>query len=63
MKVVVGKMENEYAVVVLPDNKTVEMSKLLLPKHTKEGDVIDISIYEDETIKRQERIQRLIEGV
>lgn len=61
MKVIIDRFEGDYAVVELPDRSTIDMSKKLIPQGAKEGDVLKIEIDKDETAKRRERIQKLME--
>lgn len=63
MKVTVDRFEGEFAVVEMPNKQMVNMPKVLLPKLTKEGDVIDISIDDEETERRNERIKKLADDV
>lgn len=61
MKVIIDRFEGDYAVVELPDRSTVDIPKQLVPKGAKEGDVLSIEIDKDETAKRKERIQKLMD--
>lgn len=63
MKVVVDRFEGEFAIVEMADKQIVNMPRVLLPKLINEGDVIDISIDEEETDRRSERIKKLAEEV
>lgn len=60
MKYIIDRFEGEYAVIELDDMSTMNMNKKLLPKESKEGDVIEISIDKDETAKRKEKIGKLM---
>lgn len=61
MKVSIDRFEGDYAVVELPDMSTVDMSKQLLPKGAKEGDVLSISIDIDETKNRKKKVEKLMD--
>ncbi|MEZ0536520.1 DUF3006 domain-containing protein [Caldicellulosiruptoraceae bacterium PP1] len=61
MKVVVDRIEGDFAVVELPDRTIVNMPIILLPKEVKEGDVIIIEIDKKETKQRLEKTQKLFE--
>ena len=61
MKVIIDRFEGEYAVVELDNMNTVNMKKILLPSDVKEGDVVDIIINTDETAKRKNKINKLMD--
>lgn len=64
MKIIADRIEGEFIVAELPDKSIVNMPRCLAPD-AKEGDVIDISIDEEETEKRRlsakEKLKRLFE--
>ena len=60
MKVIIDRFEGDYAVVELPDLTVVDMPRSLIPEGAKEGDVLVIGIDPDETDKRKERIEKLM---
>ncbi len=62
MTVILDRFEENYAVVELPDGDFVNLSRQLIPD-AKEGDVITISIDEQETKERAKKIQSLMEQV
>ncbi|AUG56419.1 DUF3006 domain-containing protein [Acetivibrio saccincola] len=61
MKVVIDRFEGNYAVVELEDKRVCSMPVELLPKGAKEGSVIRIELDTEETDKRKERIQKLMD--
>lgn len=61
MKVIIDRFEGNYAIVELPDRSTANIPKQLVPEGAKEGDVLSIEIDKDETAKRKERIQKLMD--
>lgn len=61
MKVVVDKIEGDFAIVELPDRKMVNIPIILLPKEVKEGDILIIEIDKKETKQRLEKTQKLFE--
>lgn len=60
MKVILDRFEGEFAVVEMVDKTMVNMPKILLPKFTKEGDIIEITVNEEATEKRKKVISRLM---
>ena len=59
MKVIIDRFEGEYAIVELPDSTFVDVPRILFPE-AKENDVIIISIDNNETEKRKEKISKLM---
>lgn len=57
MKFTIDRFEGEYAIVELEDREMVEIPRIILPSGAKEGDILNISIDEDETEIRRRRIQ------
>ena len=62
MKVIIDRIENDYAVVELDINSFVNLPIVIIPD-AKEGDVIDIRIDNEETKKRKEKINNLMNQV
>lgn len=62
MRVIIDRFEGEFAIVETDKGDFVNLPKILLPD-SKEGDVIDITINIDETQKRSQKIQNLIEDL
>ena len=60
MKVIIDRFEKDYAVVEISKDKVVNLPKELVPD-AKEGDVINITIDKEETLKRQERVTELMD--
>ncbi len=62
MKVTIDRFEGEFAVVELAeaDNKTINMPIELLPSGAVEGDVVSITIDSDETQRRKQHIQDMM---
>lgn len=59
MRVIIDRLEKEFAVVELPDRKMVNMPRSLLDIEAKEGDVIDIIINSKATMERKKKIDEL----
>ena len=59
MKLIIDRFEGEFAIVEINSEKIVDVPRCLFPD-AKEGDVIDISIDTNETKKRKEKIQYLM---
>lgn len=57
MRVVIDRFEDDFAVVILPDGKTADLPKMLVPEGAGEGAVIDITYNENETDERRGRIK------
>ena len=57
---IISRFEEDWAVIEL-DNTIFNVPKILLPKHSKEGDVISISITVDQqtTASRKQQIDAL----
>ncbi|NLY44259.1 MAG: DUF3006 domain-containing protein [Clostridiaceae bacterium] len=60
MKVIIDRFEGEYAVVELEDKTMVNLPKVLVPG-ARDGDVIRIEIDVEETKKRKNQIEQLID--
>ncbi|WFD08721.1 DUF3006 domain-containing protein [Tepidibacter hydrothermalis] len=63
LKFVIDRFEGDYTVVEL-DNKTIaEIPKILIPKDAKEGDVLEIRVDVEETEKRKNEINNLMDDL
>lgn len=63
MKVTIDRFEGNYVIVELPNRSTVDMPKQLVPEDAKEGDILNIDIDKNETVKRKERIKKLMDDL
>lgn len=63
MKIIIDRFEGEFAVVELEDKIIVDMPKALVPKGSREGDVLEIIINKSETENRKKRIEKMCEGL
>lgn len=63
MRVTIDRIEGDFAVIETGCGATVDMPAILLPEGAKEGDILDISILHEETDRRHEEIDRLMESV
>ena len=61
IKIIIDRFEGDFSVVELENGTTVDMPGLLIPKGAKEGDILKISIDEDETENRKKRIKKMYE--
>jgi len=59
MRVIVDRIEDNYMVIELEDGRFINISKELIPD-IKEGDVIDININHEETLKRKKEITQVM---
>ncbi len=59
MKAVIDRFEENFAIVVLEDNRPAIMSRILLPD-AKEGDVVEITINASEREIIEERIEKKV---
>ena len=59
MRVVVDRFEGDFAVVEICEGEFASLPKVLV-KNAVEGDVIDILINKEETLKRQESVEDLM---
>lgn len=62
MTVIIDRFEGEYAVVEIDEELTVDVPRVLFP-FAKEGDVIRIEIDNEETEKRKNRIDELMNNL
>jgi hypothetical protein len=63
MKVIIDRFEGEYAVVELESGEFADMPKMLVPSLAEEGDVLEISIDENETARRKNRISEMMKDM
>lgn len=63
MKVTIDRFEGDYAVVELENRDMADLPKALVPLGAKEGDILEITIDEDETESRRQRIERMTEDL
>lgn len=57
MKYTIDRFEGEYAVVELENKETVKIPVKALPEEAKEGDIIIVSVDNQETSEREKRIR------
>lgn len=57
MRFTIDRFEGDYAIVELEDMQMVEIPRIALPMEAKEGDIIQVTIDQDETEKRRKRIE------
>ncbi|SDY51311.1 DUF3006 domain-containing protein [Tindallia californiensis] len=63
MKVIIDRLEGEYAVVELDNGDFANVPRNVLPNLVDEGDVITIEIDEEATDQRRKRLEGLMEGL
>lgn len=63
MKVIIDRIERNYAVVELKDGNVVDMSRKLLPKGAVEGSIIEITLNKEETKAKKEAIKKATEDM
>lgn len=63
MKFIIDRFEGEFAVVELPDRKTISLPKAAIPPEAKEGDVLSLVIESEETAARKAAIQSKIKNL
>lgn len=61
MKFVIDRFEGDYAIVELDDKTIAEIPRILIPKEAKEGDVLEIRVDVEETKKRKNEINNLMD--
>ena len=59
MKIIIDKFEGDFAVCEIEKGRFVNVPKCLF-EDAKEGDVISITVDKDETEKRKEKIENLM---
>lgn len=62
MEVIIDRIEGEYLIVEIGVGAFAKISKSLLPS-AKEGDVVHLSIDEESTKKRNEKISSLVNNL
>lgn len=58
-RLIIDRIEGDYAVAELENGSTVDIRIVILPEDIKEGDVVDITINEQETRCRKNVIKKL----
>lgn len=58
MRIIVDRFEGDFAVVELEDGSVIDCPKALLPTNAKEGSIINITVDENAT---NEKLQRVTE--
>lgn len=60
MKIIIDRLESNFAVVELPDGRIIDCPKELLPDNAKEGCILNITVDEETTSKKlQQNITRM----
>lgn len=62
MKVVIDRFEEDWAIVEMENGDMQQLSVKLLPSMAAEGDVLTIEIDEEETERRKNRLNELLNG-
>jgi len=63
MKFIIDRFEGDFALCEIENGKTVSIPKLILPAQAAEGDVISVTIDTDETKRRKEKIEGLMNSL
>ncbi len=63
MKVIIDRFEEDKAIVELENGEMQHLSAKLLPAMAAEGDVLTIEIDEEETERRKNRLNELLNGL
>ena len=63
MKYIIYRFEGDFAIVELSDKTFVNIPKAAIPSEAKEGSVIDVTIDEDSTAARTEKINNLMKDL
>lgn len=63
MKFVIDRFEGEFAIVELENKEIIEIPRSIIPTEAREGDVLTISIDENETEDRKKRIKEKFENL
>ena len=63
MRVIIDRFEEKYAVVEMENGSFVNMPRELVPNMAEPGEVLEIQINEEETERRRNRIQQLLDGL
>ena len=56
MRIIVDRFEGDFAVVELPDGQMMDCPKALLPVNAKEGSIINITVDENASTKKLQRV-------
>ena len=62
MQVIIDRFEGDYAVVEIDTNKFVNLPRILLD-NANEGDIVNITIDKNQTLKEQTKIEKLMKDV
>lgn len=63
MRVIIDRFEEDKAIVELENGEMQHLSVKLLPAMAAEGDVLTIEIDEEETERRKNRLNELLNGL
>lgn len=63
MTYTIDRFEGEFAVVELEDKHFINVPREAIPKETKEGDVISVTIDKGETEKRRKEIRKMEDSI
>lgn len=63
MKYIIDRFEGDLAVVEIEEGVFTNIPKIALPKEAKEGDIIDVSVDNNETEQRRKNIEKLMENL
>lgn len=63
MKVIIDRFEEDRAIVEMENGEMQHLSAKLLPAMAAEGDVLTIEIDEEETERRKNRLNELLNGL
>ena len=58
LKIIIDRFEGDFAVVELEDKSFVDMPMALVPEGSKEGDVLEIQINQEETKRLKEEKEK-----
>ena len=63
MKYTIDRFEGDWVVVELENKKYINIPRQLIPHEAKEGDIISVVVDTQETAKRREKIQDLMDNL
>jgi hypothetical protein len=63
LKYIIDRFEGDLAVVEIEEGVFTNIPKIALPKEAKEGDIIDVSVDNNETEQRRKNIEKLMENL
>lgn len=63
MRLIIDRFEGDFAIVELKNKDRVDMPRVLIPEEAKEGDVIDITVNNEETKNKKESIEKFCEDL